>query len=245
MAKPIPLDKLPVFTNRVNFFPEKQAFTEGAVIPVDKPKEWSSFDVVKYIRNRIPVRKVGHAGTLDPLATGLLLLCCGRATKSISQIQEAPKTYIAEITFGASTPSFDAATNINDNSSWDHLSEEELDRTIKQNYLGEIVQVPPVYSALWKDGQRMYKLARKGIDVKPEPRQVVVHSISILNCELPRLTLEIKSGKGFYVRSLASDLGRSLGTLGYLSNLRRIKTGAFSVTDAWSVEGFKQWSNHG
>lgn len=245
MAKPIPLDKLPVFTNRSPFFPEKQTFTDGAVIPVDKPKEWSSFDVVRYIRNRIPVRKVGHAGTLDPLATGLLVLCCGRATKSISQIQEAPKTYIAEITFGASTPSFDAGTEITETSSWEHLSEENLRITIKQHFIGEIVQVPPVYSALQKDGQRMYKLARKGIEVKPDPRHVVVHSIDLLKCDFPEATLEIKCGKGFYVRSLASDLGRSLGTLGYLSGLRRTKTGVFSVTDAWSIEGFNEWCNHG
>lgn len=245
MAKPIPLDKLPVFTNRSPLFPERQTFTDGAVIPVDKPKEWSSFDVVRYIRNRIPVRKVGHAGTLDPLATGLLILCCGRATKSISQIQEAPKTYIAEITFGASTPSFDAATEITETSSWEHLSEENLGKTIKQHFIGEIVQVPPVYSALRKEGQRMYKLARKGIEVKPDSRPVVVHSIDLLKCDFPKATLEIKCGKGFYVRSLASDLGRFLGTLGYLSGLRRTKTGAFSVTDAWSIEGFNEWCNYG
>jgi len=244
MAQPIPLDKLPVFTNSSTFFPEKDTLTAGVVIPVDKPKGWSSFDVVKYIRNRIPVRKVGHAGTLDPLATGLLILCCGRATKSISQIQEAPKTYIAEITFGAATPSFDSATEIMDTTSWEHLSEEALVRTINQNYIGEIIQIPPVYSALWKDGQRMYKLARKGIEVKPEPRSVVVYNIDILKCDFPVVTLEVESGKGFYVRSLASDLGKSLGTLGYLSSLRRTKTGGFSVTDAWSIEGFNEWCSH-
>ncbi|MEX2572912.1 MAG: tRNA pseudouridine(55) synthase TruB [Balneolaceae bacterium] len=246
MAKtPIPLARLPVLDNASSFFPGNDVFREGLVIPVDKPVGWSSFDVVRYIRNRIPVKKVGHAGTLDPLATGLLILCCGRATKSISQIQEQRKTYIAEIMFGAATPSFDAATPITEKASWTHLNRELIDGAVKKSFIGELDQVPPVYSALWKDGQRMYKLARKGIAVEPEPRRVVIHDIEITEVRLPSITLEVRCGKGCYIRSLANDLAKEVGTVGYLSGLRRTEIGHFSVDKAWGTDQFNAWSGNG
>ncbi len=245
MANVIPIKQLPVLDNSTADYPEKDLFINGAVIPVDKPFGWTSFDVVKYIRNRIPVKKVGHAGTLDPLATGLLILCCGKATKSISQFQDLSKTYIAEITFGASTPSFDSASEVSDRTEWSHIDQSTLLATIKKKFTGEFDQTPPVYSALWKDGVRMYELARKGIEVKPDPRKVIVHDIELLEFDLPRITLKIKCGKGFYVRSLANDLAIQLGSLGYLSALRRTGIGYFSDQTAWQIENFNTWSTNG
>ncbi|MEX2368468.1 MAG: tRNA pseudouridine(55) synthase, partial [Balneolaceae bacterium] len=160
MAKtPIALENLPILDKHHLALPDEKLFSAGVVIPVDKPPKMTSFGVVKYIRSLIPVRKVGHAGTLDPLATGLLILCCGRATKSVSQIQELPKTYIAEITLGASTPSYDRDTEIDNTADWNHLDRKTLDETLKNQFVGQIDQVPPMYSALWKDGKRLYKLA--------------------------------------------------------------------------------------
>jgi tRNA pseudouridine55 synthase len=245
MAKPILLENLPVLDNTVTGFPDKEVFASGAVIPVDKPLDWTSFDVVKFIRNRIPARKVGHAGTLDPLATGLLILCCGKATRSISQIQEKPKTYLAEITFGGTTPTYDAASDIIETAPYDHISEEKLQKMAEHSFTGEIQQVPPIYSALRKDGKRMYDLARKGVDVKMESRPVQVYGIELLDFSLPTVKLKIECGKGFYVRSLAYDLGRELGSLGYLSSLRRTDIGNFSAARAWSTDHFNEWSSRG
>jgi tRNA pseudouridine55 synthase len=244
MAKVIPLEKLPVLENTVKEYPGKEVFEGGAVIPVYKPENWTSFDVVKYIRNRIPVRKIGHAGTLDPLATGLLILCCGKATKSISQIQELSKTYIAEISFGASTPSFDAGTEFNKKADWKHIQKERLMKLLETDFIGKIEQIPPAYSALWKDGIRMYKLVRKGVSVNPEPRMVEVYSIELLDYSLPVITLKIHCGKGFYVRSLANDIGIKLGSLAYLSALERTKIGQFTVEQAWSIGDFNAWSRY-
>lgn len=244
MAKPIPLENLPVLKNTVENYPEKAIFENGAVIPVIKPKDWTSFDVVKYIRNRLPVRKVGHAGTLDPLATGLLILCCGKATKSISQIQKLPKTYLAEITFGASTPSFDAGTEKKVEAEWQHIKKEPLVHQLETTFTGKIEQIPPAYSALWKDGMRMYQLVRKGVDVQPEPRSVEVFFIELLDFSLPVITLKICCGKGFYVRSLANDLGKELGSLAYLTSLERTSIGMFSVDEAWSIDDFNKWSQN-
>jgi tRNA pseudouridine55 synthase len=245
MARPIPIDQLPVLDSNESDFPEKEIFLNGVAIPVDKPNGWSSFDVVKFVRNRIQVKKVGHAGTLDPLATGLLILCCGKATKSISQFQELPKTYIAEITFGAATPSYDAASKISEQSEWEHISQPTLMNTIQEQFTGVFAQVPPVFSALWKDGVRLYELARKGIAVEPEPRQVVVHNIELLEFDLPIVRLKIECGKGFYVRSLANDLGKALGSNGYLSSLRRTEIGDFTVQTAWQTDQFHNWSKNG
>lgn len=242
MAKtPIALEKLPILNNHHPSPPDEKLFSEGLVIPVDKPPEMTSFGAVKYIRSLIPVRKVGHAGTLDPLATGLLILCCGRATKSVSQIQELPKTYIAEITLGASTPSYDRDTEIDDTADWNHLDRKTLDETLKNQFVGQIDQVPPMYSALWKDGKRLYKLARKGEKVELDPRRVEVMDIQILSCSLPKLEIRVTCGKGTYIRSIAHDLGKACDSLAYLSDLRRTQIGHFSVEDAWEPEKFRKW----
>lgn len=244
MAKPIPIEKLSVLDSSCKEFPDHDTFHRGAVIPVDKPKGWTSFDVVKYVRNRIPAKKVGHAGTLDPLATGLLILCCGKATKSISQFQVLPKTYLAEITFGASTPSFDAASDITEKAEWNHIDESSVVKIIDDQFIGEIEQVPPIYSALWKGGVRMYELARKGVEVKPEPRTVKVFDIELKRIDLPRIEVKVTCGKGFYVRSLANDLGRALGSLGYLTALKRTEIGHFTVQSAWQTDDFNNWSRN-
>ena len=215
-------------------------FTTGAVILMDKPRNWTSFDVVKFVRRRIPPKKVGHAGTLDPLADGLLILCTGKATKAISQIQEMEKEYRAVVRFGSSTPSFDAATEPDQYGNWEHLSEEMIRQELDREFTGEIQQVPPIYSALKSGGRRLYEIARKGEVVKIEPRKVIIHEIIIEEVALPELTLTIRCGKGTYIRSLAHDLGIQLGSRAHLASLRRTKTGSFHVTDAVTPQQFEK-----
>lgn len=240
MGTPNPqLSGLPVINRNVlagSLQPD--VFNSGAVILIDKPLDWTSFDAVKYIRNRVPAKKVGHAGTLDPLATGLLVLCTGKATKAISQIQDLPKTYQAVVRLGASTPSFDAATEPDNLSDWSHVQPEEIDRVLTGQFTGQIEQVPPVYSAKRVGGKRLYHYARKGEEVEIEPRTVLIHQISIDDISLPEITMTIHCGKGTYIRSLANDLGLALGTHGYLSGLRRTETGHFHVEDAFTPHEF-------
>src|SRR5690625_620131 len=245
MARPVPLENLPVLDNSQTHLPDEETFRNGLIIPVHKPLNWTSFDVVKYIRNRIPVRKVGHAGTLDPLAEGLLILCCGRATRTVNEIQEKPKTYLAEVTLGSSTPSYDAASDSDATAAWEHVTPEEVERVLQREFRGEIMQIPPVYSALKKNGQRMYELARRGVEVNPDPRPGTLHESRLLEWIAPRFTLEIDCGKGFYVRSLAHNLGKSLGTLAHLSALKRTATGPFSLEQAWHPEDFSSWCKDG
>ena len=154
MAKPIPLADLPVYS-RSNPPVAGTDFSTGAVFLVNKPKDWTSFDAVKYLRGRFKTKKVGHAGTLDPMATGLLIICTGKATKSISQIQEMKKAYIGEITFGGSTPSYDAESDIDTTAETDHITEELILQTLEHDFTGEIMQIPPMYSALKRDGKKL------------------------------------------------------------------------------------------
>lgn len=239
--KAIPLSELPVVdkTTPAHFNPE--GFQKGAVILMDKPVDWSSFHLVKYVRNRIPPKKVGHAGTLDPLATGLLILCSGRATKSISQIQDLSKTYIADITFGASTPSYDTDTEPDQTADWDHISRESIEACLAENFTGTIQQKPPVYSAIRVQGERLYKRARRGEDVEINPRPVQIYSSEILKCSMPVCRLKVTCGKGTYIRSLANDLGLALSSRAHLSALRRTETGQFSVENAFNPEQFQKF----
>ncbi|PWN06577.1 tRNA pseudouridine(55) synthase TruB [Rhodohalobacter mucosus] len=236
--KVIPLSELPVIDTRSSVSVDSAVFSEGAAVLMDKPLDWSSFQLVKYVRNRIPPKKVGHAGTLDPLATGLLILCTGRATKTISQFQDLQKTYRATIRFGYSTPSFDMATEPDEHAEWKHINESKISEALQNEFTGVISQVPPVYSAIKVKGQRLYKLARKGVDVQPEPRNVEIHSIDILNIDLPDIELQIQCGKGTYIRSLAHDLGLFLGSRAVLTALRRTRTGSFSADHAFLPEEF-------
>lgn len=239
MAIAIPLNELPVFS-KSNPAPKIHSFSDGAAFLIDKPSRWTSFDVVQYIRKAIDIRKVGHAGTLDPMATGLLVVCCGRATKSISQFQELFKIYEAEITFGAETPSYDAETDIVERAPYEHITSETIGETLLESFAGEIQQVPPMYSAVKHKGKRLYKLARKGERVKRAPRSVVIHQTEILDYNPPLLHLRIKCSKGTYIRSLAADLGRELDSLGYLSALRRTAIGSYTVSDALSIQDLKE-----
>lgn len=243
MAKAIPLTELPVFDQNTGNHFNVNLFTSGAAILMDKPLEWTSFDVVSFVRNRIPPKKVGHAGTLDPLATGLLILCSGRATKSISQFQDLPKTYEATVRFGASTPSYDAATEPDNESSWEHITLDKIKTIIENDFTGNISQIPPMYSAIKVKGQRLYKLARKGKKIKVQPRSVQIHNIEIMDSSLPDLKIRVKCGKGTYIRSLAHDLGIALGSHAHLTQLIRTEIGHFHVKNALGVQEFQQVCN--
>lgn len=235
MAKAIPLSELPVFS-RQNLPNPSFDYKSGAVFLVSKPKTWSSFDVVKHLRKCLDLRKIGHAGTLDPMATGLLVLCCGKATKSISQIQEQPKKYEGEVTFGASTPSLDAETDIEETAEYGHINREKIKEILDDEFSGQIIQVPPMYSALKHEGTPLYKLARKGKEVKRSPRQIIIYDIQIRHFKNPKLQIYVKCSKGTYIRSLAFDLGKAVGSLAYLSSLERIAIGDFTNGDALQIK---------
>lgn len=209
-------------------------FTDGAVFLLDKPKGWSSFRVVGLTRRLIGIKKVGHAGTLDPMATGLLVLCTGKATKAISLVQDGIKTYEATVQFGASTPSYDAETDPDETAAFGHLDERMILQCLQEHFTGEILQIPPMYSAIKVKGQRLYKLARKGLEVERKERQVVIHSLELLgyNPESGEARLSVICGKGTYIRSLAHDLGIKLGSRAHLTALRRTQIGPYSVQHA-------------
>lgn len=241
MAKSIiSLSDLPVIDRESDRISNKDVYKTGAAILLDKPLNWSSFDVVRYVRSRIPAKKVGHAGTLDPLATGLLILCSGKATRTISQIQALPKTYQAKVRFGASTPTYDAETEPDELAEWNHITKESIQNAISEQFTGTISQVPPAYSAIQVKGQRLYKKARKGEKVDLPPRQVTIHSVQIEDFSLPEITIRVHCGKGTYIRSLAYDLGITLKSRAYLTWLRRIENGHFSVDDALTPEQFDE-----
>jgi len=235
MAIAIPVSELEVLSKE-NLPKAEEDYAAGAVLLIDKPKGLSSFDIIRKVRKALDMKKVGHAGTLDPMATGLLVLCVGRATKSISQIQDMPKTYIGKLTFGHSTPSFDAETEFDGTAGYEHITQDKLEELLVSKFTGDIEQVPPMYSALKRGGQRLYKKARKGETVYLPPRPVVIHRIEILEFNLPHVILEIECSKGTYIRSVANDLGKELDSLAYLSALRRTKTGIFDVEQALNTD---------
>lgn len=239
MAKAIPLEELPIFS-RKNLPDPDFDYDEGAAFLIDKPKRWSSFQVVKFLRKCTNIRKIGHAGTLDPMATGLLILCCGDGTRTVSAFQEADKEYIAQITFGSSTSSLDAETTPDRRASFKHLSRKSIQNKLDNNFSGLIVQIPPMYSALKHEGDPLYKLARKGKEVKRKPRQVIIEDTKILECNLPRLELYIKCSKGTYIRTLADDLATSLNTVGHLTGLQRIAIGEYKNEEALTVQKLEE-----
>lgn len=244
MAKDIiPLSDLPVIDDKSSSIISKDVFRKGAAIILDKPIDWTSFDVVRYIRRRIPPKKVGHAGTLDPLATGLLILCSGKATRTISQIQSLPKTYETTIRFGASTPSYDSETEPDETRDWKHITKESIEEAIEEEFMGTIFQKPPAYSAIRVKGQRLYKKARKGEEVELPPRQITIHSVEITDISLPDISVKIHCGKGTYIRSLAHDLGIALDSRAHIVSLRRTDIGHFSVNNALTPEQFDERLN--
>ena len=218
-------------------------FLEGVVLLVDKPAGWTSFDVVNKIRARIRkilnVRKlkVGHAGTLDPLATGLVIICIGRATKGINTFMAHEKQYVARIRFGATTPSFDLETEIDGEFPVDHIHEDLLKKTLLQ-FHGEQEQVPPVFSAVKIDGKRAYHKARKGEMIDLKARTVTFHEINMLSYDNVEANVHIRCSKGTYIRSFARDLGKALDSGAHLTDLRRTGIGQFSVNEAMNIEDF-------
>ncbi|PQB08386.1 tRNA pseudouridine(55) synthase TruB [Polaribacter filamentus] len=218
-------------------------FKNGQVLLIDKPLNWTSFQVVNKLRWEIRQRfnikkiKVGHAGTLDPLATGLLIICTGKQTKEIDIYQGQIKEYTGTITLGATTPSYDLETEIDKTFSIEHISEELLKETTKQ-FIGEIQQKPPIFSAIKKDGKRLYELARKGETTEIKARTVTVSEFEITNINLPKVDFKVICSKGTYIRSLAFDFGIALNSGAHLSALRRTKIGEFSVDKGLSVDEF-------
>jgi tRNA pseudouridine55 synthase len=212
-------------------------FISGEVILIDKPAGWSSFKVIRKIRQAINVKKVGHAGTLDPAATGLLIVATGKKTKSIHEYQSLEKTYTGTITIGKTSPSMDKETEITSEKPFANLSQEEIYK-VRDEFVGKIRQVPPMYSAIKYKGKSLYHLARKGEEVEREARDVVVSDFKILSISLPDIDFEIVCSKGTYIRVIANDFGERLGCGGLLSSLRRTRIGSYSVDDAFTVEGF-------
>jgi tRNA pseudouridine55 synthase len=221
----------------------EEAYKNGQVLLIDKPLTWTSFQVVNKLRWEIRQRfnikkiKVGHAGTLDPLATGLLIICTGKQTKQIDTYQGQVKEYTGTFTLGGTTPSYDLETEINNTFPTAHITEELLHETTKQ-FVGEIQQKPPIFSAIKKDGKRLYELARKGETTEINERTVTVSAFEITKINLPEVGFRIICSKGTYIRSIAFDYGKALNSGGHLSALRRTKIGNFSVDNALSVEVF-------
>ncbi|MCH7525273.1 MAG: tRNA pseudouridine(55) synthase TruB [Bacteroidetes bacterium] len=221
----------------------KEQFLEGQVLLIDKPLNWTSFQVVNKLRWEIRKAfnikkiKVGHAGTLDPLATGLLIICTGKMTKQINTFQTQIKEYTGTIVLGSTTPSYDLETEIDNTFSTSHITEELIQETTKQ-FIGEIAQFPPVFSAIKKDGKRLYEFARAGENVEIKSRQITINTFEITQIALPEIDFRVVCSKGTYIRSLAHDFGKALDSGGHLSVLRRTKIGDFNVTDAFSVEKF-------
>lgn len=226
----------------------KEDFLEGQLILIDKPLNWSSFQAVNAvkwaIRKRFQLKKikVGHAGTLDPLASGLLLICAGKFTKRIHEFQGMPKEYEGTITLGSSTPSYDLETEVDNVYPTDHITHELIHKT-KALFLGKIAQKPPVFSALKKDGKRMYEYAREGKELEIKARFVEVLEFEILEINLPVLRFRIRCSKGTYIRSIAHDFGKALNSGGHLSSLRRTKIGDYNVNNAVAPANFKETMN--
>ncbi len=209
-------------------------FSQGQVLLVNKPYDWTSFDVVKKIRSLIRIKKIGHAGTLDPLATGLLILCTGPFTKKINEYMAREKEYTGTIVLGATTPTYDLESIPENFREGSHLTQQDVDRALSY-FKGEIMQVPPIYSAIKKEGRRSYELARKGIEVELSPRKITVSEFQA-TLNYPLIDFKVVCSTGTYIRSLANDLGRELGCGGYLQALCRTRIGEFELKDAWTIE---------
>ncbi|MCW5911261.1 MAG: tRNA pseudouridine(55) synthase TruB [Cyclobacteriaceae bacterium] len=205
------------------------------VILINKPLTWTSFDVVNKLRGKLKIKKIGHAGTLDPLATGLLILCTGKMTKRIDEYQAQEKEYTGKFVIGKTTPSHDLETPVEEVTSVDHITEAQI-REIAQKFTGVIQQVPPLHSAIKIDGKRAYKFARKGTDVELKSREVTVSTFEITAIKKPAIHFRIVCSKGTYIRSLARDFGNELGTGAYLAELCRTRIGEFKLADALELD---------
>ncbi|GAB5474107.1 MAG: tRNA pseudouridine(55) synthase TruB [Maribacter sp.] len=223
----------------------KEDFLNGQLLLIDKPLGWSSFQAVNKlkwaIRKKFGLKriKIGHAGTLDPLATGLLLICTGKFTKSINTLQGQIKEYTGTITLGATTPSYDLETEVNATFSLEHISDEKI-RAATHQFIGTIQQVPPLFSALKKDGKRLYEYARDGIEVEVKKREITISEFEITGIRMPEIDFRTVCSKGTYIRSLADDFGKALESGAHLSALRRTKIGEYNVNNALAPLEFEQ-----
>ncbi len=214
---------------------------EGKVILIDKPINWTSFDVVKYIRKSLQQKfkikkiKVGHAGTLDPLATGLLIICIGKQTKNISKYQDLAKTYTGKFKLGESTPSFDAETDVNEKFEYNHITINNL-KKLANEFIGNSLQKPPIFSAIKKDGKRLYNYARENKEIEIDKREIKIYDFEILDFNSPFVEFKIDCSKGTYIRTIANDFGKRLNSGSYLYELRRTKIGEFSVLNAIDIK---------
>jgi len=217
-------------------FKNIEEFAEGQLLLVNKPYNWTSFDVVGKIRNSFkPLKlKVGHAGTLDPLATGLLIICTGKMTKQIDTFQAQEKEYTGTMVLGETTPSYDMETEADQKFDMSHITEEQIKKACQQ-FIGEIGQYPPAHSAIKIDGERLYEKARRGEDVELRLRTVNIKEFEIINIALPEVDFRVVCSKGTYIRSLVNDFGKALNNGAYLSKLRRTRSGEYKVDDAWEV----------
>jgi len=214
-------------------------FSEGKVLLFDKPLRWTSFDLVRKVRNLIKIKKVGHAGTLDPLATGLLIVCTGKFTKKINEYMGMEKEYIGTFTLGSTTPTFDLESEPQDFISLENITEQQILNATK-NFIGDILQMPPQHSAIKKDGKRLYESARQGIEVKVDARPVTIKEFNITNVELPLVHFKVVCTTGTYIRSLANDFGALLHVGAHLSSLCRSRIGTFELNDAISITAFEE-----
>ena len=225
---------------------QKSIFEEGQVLLFDKPVYWTSFDLVNkvriIIRSTFGIKKikVGHAGTLDPLASGLMIVCTGKATKKIDEFRDLDKEYIATIHLGETTPSFDLETETDNRYPTDHITEEMV-KDVLAGFLGEQKQLPPMYSAKLISGKRAYEFARKGIEKKLDPVTVFFKEIELLSFEIPEIKVRLLCSKGTYIRSFARDFGTALKSGGYLSSLERTAIGVYHVRNAYSLDKFQEY----
>lgn len=216
-------------------------FIDGEILYIDKPYGWTSFDAVKRVRGALTRRmqmkklKVGHAGTLDPLATGVMVVCTGRATKRIEELQAGVKEYVAEMALGATTPSFDMETKIDATYPTAHITKELVENVLKQ-FVGTISQVPPAFSAIKVDGKRAYESARKGKEVELKPKTLVIDEIELLEFSPQKINIRVVCSKGTYIRALARDIGEALGSGAYLTALRRTRVGDARIDDCLSID---------
>ncbi|MCS3797083.1 tRNA pseudouridine(55) synthase TruB [Niastella sp. OAS944] len=219
---------------------QQNIFAEGQVLLINKPLEWTSFDVVRKIRNTIKIKKVGHAGTLDPLATGMLILCTGKFTKRINEYMAQEKEYTGTFTLGATTPTYDLESEPTDLKDYSSVTPEQL-QAIALQFTGELMQVPPMHSAIKKDGKRVYELARKGQTIELEPRKITIKEFEFTKIELPVVHFRVVCSTGTYIRSLANDVGKAAGCGAYLSSLCRTRIGAFTLDKAMTMEQAFEW----
>ena len=217
-------------------------FLKGEIFCIDKPYGWTSFAVVGKLRYHISKRigikkiKVGHAGTLDPLASGVLIVCTGKATKRIDELQAGVKEYIAEIKLGATTPSFDLETEVDATYEWEHITRDMVEDVLHNQFIGCIEQVPPSYSACKINGKRAYKMARQGEEVELKAKQLIINEIEVLELEGQKLVVRVVCGKGTYIRALARDIGLALGSGAHLTGLRRTQVGDVRVENCMTVD---------